>query len=150
MAGPAAPFPSAAIRGVRARSAPAAACGMYADVTVDFEPSAAGLTMMMGYGLVVAEAGTNGGTGGADVLPAYLEALANGITAELAALEPGLVVAARVVIRRVLIHPADSSAAGFLAAGRIVGRQALAAGRAMAVDDEIVDRNGPDGSQCEP
>ena len=34
-------FPVEAIRGVRARSAPAAACGMFADVTVDFEPSRA-------------------------------------------------------------------------------------------------------------
>jgi len=36
-------FPVAAIREVRARSAPAAACGMFADLTVDFEPSAAGV-----------------------------------------------------------------------------------------------------------
>jgi hypothetical protein len=126
MAGPER-FPPAVIRGVRARSAPAAACGMFAEVTVDFEPSAAGLTPTMGYGLLVEEADeTDGRTSGADVPPAYLEALADGVAAELAEREPSLVVAARIVIRRVLIHPADSSAAAFRAAGRIAARQALA------------------------
>ena len=54
-------FPAEAIRGVRARSAPAAACGMFADVTVDFEPSAAGVEVSLPDGLQVADGGTGSG-----------------------------------------------------------------------------------------
>jgi len=131
-AGPGGPgqFPVEAIRGVRARSAPAAACGMFADVTVDFEPSAAGVEVSLPDGLQVADGGI--GTG---VPLGYLAGLAEGIRAGLAAGRPDLVAAALVVVRRVQVHPADSSVAAFRTAGRIAARQALgqagqAAGRA--------------------
>ena len=113
-------FPAAAIRGVRARSAPAAACGMFADVTVDFEPSAAGVEMSLPDGLQVADGGIGSG-----VPLGYLAGLAEGIRAGLAAGRPDLVAAVLVVVRRVQVHPVDSSVASFRAAGRIAARQAL-------------------------
>jgi hypothetical protein len=61
----------------------------------------------------------------------YLAGLAEGIRAGLAAGRPDLVAAALVVVRRVRVHPVDSSVVSFRAAGRIASRQALdQAGRA--------------------
>ncbi|HEV8219235.1 MAG TPA: hypothetical protein VGQ05_03110 [Streptosporangiaceae bacterium] len=119
-------FPAQAIRGVRARSAPAAACGMFADVTVDFEPSAAGVEVSLPDGLQVADGGIGSG-----VPLGYLAGLAEGIRAGLAAGRPDLMTATLVVVRRVQVHPVDSSVVSFRAAGRIAARQALdQAGRA--------------------
>jgi len=113
-------FPVEAIRGVRARSAPAAACGMFADVTVDFEPSAAGVEVSLPDGLQVMDGGLGSG-----VPLGYLAGRAEGIRAGLAAARPDLVAAALVVVRRVQVHPVDSSVTAFRAAGRIAARQAL-------------------------
>jgi|KBSMisStaDraftv2_1062788.scaffolds.fasta_scaffold1230102_2 hypothetical protein len=113
-------FPVEAIRAVRARSAPAAACGMFADVTVDFEPSAAGVEVSLPDGLQVMDGGLGSG-----VPLGYLAGRAEGIRAGLAAARPDLVAAALVVVRRVQVHPVDSSVTAFRAAGRIAARQAL-------------------------
>lgn len=105
---------------MRARSAPAAACGMFADVTMDFEPSAAGVEVSLPDGRRVADGGTGSG-----VPLSYLARLAEGIRAGLAAARPDLAIAALVVVRRAQVHPVDSSVAAFRTAGRIAARQAL-------------------------
>jgi len=93
---------------------------MFADVTVDFEPSAAGVEVSLPDGLQVADGGLGSG-----VPLSYLAGLAEGIRAGLAAARPDLVAAALVVVRRVQVHPVDSSVTAFRAAGRIAARQAL-------------------------
>jgi elongation factor G len=99
---------------------------MFADVTVDFEPSAAGVEVSLPDGLQVADGGIGSG-----VPLGYLAGLAEGIRAGLAAGRPDLMTATLVVVRRVQVHPVDSSVVSFRAAGRIAARQALdQAGRA--------------------
>jgi elongation factor G len=124
---PPARFPTAPIRGIAARYArQSSGPGLYAAVTVDFEPHPGhltGLDIEVADGLRLVGFGEHEGVPLA-MLASFLEALSSGIQDELADHYPGPV-AARVVLRHISIHQVDSSELAFRGAGRAAVRLAL-------------------------
>jgi hypothetical protein len=117
-------FPIHPIRDIEARYVKYAACGVFAIVTVDFEPG-------QGVGFELALAGDvrfvfgpDGGDCEYRSVFTYLDELAEGIREELAA-EKQVLADVKVILRRMVIHPVDSNERSFRAAGKLAARAAL-------------------------
>lgn len=118
-------FPSEAIRDVEARYVKAGACGAFAIASVDFEPAWPGSAH---FELVI-PGDMRLDLGGIDYQDyrfvfECIHALADGMTEESEA-RPELEVRARVVLRRIVIHPIDSNSLSFRQAGRLAVRLAF-------------------------
>ncbi|RZS43643.1 elongation factor G-like protein [Herbihabitans rhizosphaerae] len=101
------------VRHIRQTSGP----GQVAIVDVDFEPAADGVTIG-----VAADVDTGDYSFPEDV-PRYVEALGEGVCAELA--EIGAAPAVAVTVRRIRMHEVDSNEMAFTVAGRLAVREAL-------------------------
>ncbi|MFB7666727.1 hypothetical protein ACFC1R_22715 [Kitasatospora sp. NPDC056138] len=111
-------FPSQPIRDVRIlHRKQTSGPGLFADVTLDFEPSGEGFVFEVADALQVDYSFPR-------ELPHFYAALGRGIGEELARDRAPVVVAVRVVLKAVRAHEIDSNELSFLTAGR---RAALAA-----------------------
>jgi len=101
-------------------------CGVFAIVTVDFEPGhGAGNGIELAIPTDVRFVfGPHGDDHDYRVVFAYLDAFANGMREELAT-EQQITVDAKVILRRMVIHPIDSNEHAFHTAGKMAARTAL-------------------------
>jgi hypothetical protein len=119
---PARVFPPRPIKGVHVRRVKQAACGVFAIATLDFEPAPRGFRLTVGDGLRVDGRGWQPDH---QTLAECLAGLAEGVEQELAA-HAGLDLRVEVVLREIVIHPVDSNALAFRAAGQLAASTALA------------------------
>ncbi|MCO6005630.1 hypothetical protein NE236_11620 [Actinoallomurus purpureus] len=119
-------FPSHPIREVEARYVKQAVCGVFAVVTVDFEPGhGAGNGIELAIPTDVCFVfGRNGGDHDYRVVFGYLDAFAKGMLEELAANQQ-IIMDAKVILRRMVIHDVDSNERSFHTAGKMAARTAL-------------------------
>lgn len=110
------------IRDVRIRYVKQAACGAFAIVTVDFEPTNWNKVHVVISSDVRLD--FDGVDQDYDFVFGCVDGLAKGITDELDT-RPDLDVRVKVVLRRIVFHPVDSNELAFRHAGRLVARAAL-------------------------
>ncbi|WP_433178764.1 hypothetical protein [Actinoallomurus sp. CA-150999] len=119
-------FPPHPIRDVEARYVKQTVCGVFAIVTVDFEPGhGAGSSIELAIPTDVCFVyGPNRGDHDYRVVFAYLDAFAKGMREELAANQP-IIMDAKVILRRMVIHEIDSNEHSFHTAGKMAARTAM-------------------------
>jgi hypothetical protein len=115
-------FLSQPIRDVEVRYVRQAACGAFAIVTVDFEPTAWDRVQLAISSDVRLDFG--GYDQDYQSVLGCIEGLARGITEELDT-RPDLDVRVKVILRRIVFHPVDSNELSFQYAGRLVARTAI-------------------------
>ncbi|NUW38167.1 hypothetical protein HTZ77_43235 [Nonomuraea sp. SMC257] len=99
---------------------------MFAVVTVDFEPgngTGSGIELAIPTDVCLVF-GQNGGDQDYRVVFGYLDAFAEGMCEELAA-KRQIILDAKVVLRRMVIHDVDSNEHSFHTAGKMAARTAL-------------------------
>ncbi|MFG2142221.1 hypothetical protein [Streptomyces sp. NPDC048650] len=111
-------FPPYPIRGVRVLHQRQNCAPHFAEITVDFEPAAEGLTLEVAEGLTVEYEP-------AEDLPRFFDAVAAGIQEQLSLPEHGVVTAAKVVLRQARAETFGSHELAFKIAGYLAARKAL-------------------------
>ncbi|MGW4227001.1 hypothetical protein ACWEG1_26480 [Streptomyces bauhiniae] len=111
-------FPPYPIRGVRVLHMKQNCAPQFAEIEVDFEPAAEGFVFEVARDLTVEYEP-------ADDLPRFFAAAARGIEEQLRLPEHGVVVAARVVLRRARADTFGSHERAFRIAGHLAARQAM-------------------------
>ncbi|GHE95803.1 hypothetical protein E5082_23140 [Streptomyces griseoluteus] len=112
-------FPPYPIRGVRVLHKKQNCAPQFAGIEVDFEPAEEGFVFEVARDLTVDYEP-------ADALPRFFAAAALGIEEQLRLPEHGVVVAARVVLRRARADTFGSHELAFKIAGHLAARQAVA------------------------
>ncbi|MFD8258986.1 hypothetical protein ACFV19_08570 [Streptomyces griseoluteus] len=112
-------FPPYPIRGVRVLHTKQNCAPQFAGIEVDLEPAAEGFAFEVAADLTVDYEP-------ADALPRFFAAAAVGIEEQLRLPEHGVVVAARVVLRRARADTFGSHERAFKIAGHLAARQAVA------------------------
>ncbi|MEU8677822.1 hypothetical protein [Streptomyces sp. NPDC048560] len=116
-------FPQYPIRGVCVLHKKQNCAPHFAGIEVDFEPAAEGFAFEVARGLTVAYEP-------AEDLPRFFAAAAAGIEEQLRLPEYGILIAARVVLRRARADPFGSHERAFKIAGYLAAREALESARA--------------------
>ncbi|MGW5048798.1 hypothetical protein [Streptomyces griseoluteus] len=111
-------FPPYPIHGVRVLHMKQNCAPQFAEIEVDFEPAEAGFVFEVARDLTVDYEP-------ADALPRFFAAAALGIEEQLRLPEHGVVIAARVVLRRARADTFGSHDRAFKIAGHLAARQAL-------------------------
>ncbi|MEV8047513.1 hypothetical protein AB0P02_27285 [Streptomyces griseoluteus] len=112
-------FPPYPIRGVRVLHRKQNCAPQFAEIEVDFEPAEEGFVFEVARDLAVDHEP-------ADALPRFFAAAALGIEEQLRLTEHGVVVAARVILRRARADTFGSHERAFKIAGHLAARQAVA------------------------
>ncbi|MFF9365180.1 hypothetical protein [Streptomyces griseoluteus] len=112
-------FPPYPIRGGRVRHKNKNRAPQFAEIEVDLEPAEAGFAFEVARDLTVDHEP-------ADALPRFFAAAALGIEEQPRLPEHGVVIAARVVLRRAGVDTFGSHERAFRIAGHLAARQALA------------------------